>query len=100
MIQVATSSGKRSNMPGIAPTCVKSKFCRSSSFYLDKYDPEENRPAAEVFAEFLEYETLDEALINQSRTQRIIMVAANFRKEVTNTALWLMQFGLRVQCCF
>ena len=22
------------------------------------------------------------------------MVAANFRKEVTNTALWLMQFGL------
>ena len=23
---------KRSNMPGIAPTCVKSKFCRSSSF--------------------------------------------------------------------
>jgi hypothetical protein len=26
------------------------------------------------------------------------MVAANFRKEVTNTALWLMQFGIRVQC--
>ncbi|ABU75900.1 DUF4268 domain-containing protein [Cronobacter sakazakii] len=66
--------------------------------YLDKYEPEETRPAAEVLAEFLEYETLDEVLINQSRTQRIIMVAASFRKEVTNTALWLMQFGLRVQC--
>lgn len=66
--------------------------------YLDKYDPEETRPAAEVLAEFLEYETLDEVLINQSRTQRIIMVAASFRKEVTNTAQWLMQFGLRVQC--
>lgn len=36
--------------------------------------------------------------INQSRTQRVMMVAASFRKEVTNTALWLMQFGLRVQC--
>jgi hypothetical protein len=40
----------------------------------------------------------EEVQINQSRTQRVIMVAANFRKEVTNTALWLMQFGIRVQC--
>ncbi|WP_252145263.1 DUF4268 domain-containing protein [Yokenella regensburgei] len=66
--------------------------------YLDKYEPEETRPAAEVMAEFLECESLDEVQINQSRTQRVMMVAASFRKEVTNTALWLMQFGLRVQC--
>ena len=66
--------------------------------YLDKYEPEEIRPAAEVMAEFLECESLDEVQINQSRTQRVMMVAASFRKEVTNTALWLMQFGLRVQC--
>ncbi|MBI0471286.1 DUF4268 domain-containing protein [Pectobacterium parmentieri] len=66
--------------------------------YLDKYEPEEARPAAEVMAEFLECESLDEVQINQSRTQRVMMVAASFRKEVTNTALWLMQFGLRVQC--
>lgn len=46
----------------------------------------------------MECESLDEVQINQSRTQRVMMVAANFRKEVTNTALWLMQFGLRVQC--
>ncbi|WP_370606844.1 DUF4268 domain-containing protein [Pantoea ananatis] len=66
--------------------------------YLDKYEPEEIRPAADVMAEFLECESLDEVQINQSRTQRVMMVAASFRKEVTNTALWLMQFGLRVQC--
>lgn len=66
--------------------------------YLDKYEPEETRPAAEVMAEFLECESLDEVQINQNRTQRVMMVAASFRKEVTNTALWLMQFGLRVQC--
>ncbi|AYW90827.1 DUF4268 domain-containing protein [Yersinia pseudotuberculosis] len=66
--------------------------------YLDREEPEETRPAAEVMAEFLEYESLDEVLINQIRTQRVMMVAANFRKEVTNTALWLMQFGIRAQC--
>ena len=82
---------------GYCANLRKEQILQIFQLYLDKYDPEENRPAAEVLAEFLEYETLDEALINQSRTQRIIMVAANFRKEVTNTALWLMQFGLRVQ---
>ncbi len=66
--------------------------------YLDKYEPGETRPAAEVMAEFLECESLDEVQINLTRTQRVMMVAASFRKEVTNTALWLMQFGLRVQC--
>ena len=27
-----------------------------------------------------------------------MLVAANFRKEVTSTVLWLLNFGLRVQC--
>ncbi|MFE3919527.1 DUF4268 domain-containing protein [Escherichia coli] len=83
---------------GYCANLRKEQILQIFQLYLDTYEPEENRPAAEVLAEFLEYETLDEAVINQSRTQRIIMVAASFRKEVTNTALWLMQFGLRVQC--
>ncbi|WP_434526038.1 DUF4268 domain-containing protein [Photorhabdus asymbiotica] len=66
--------------------------------YIDQNDPEETRPASDVLAEFLEHESLDEVQINQSRSQRVMMVAANFRKEVTNTALWLMQFNIRVQC--
>ncbi|WP_151993959.1 DUF4268 domain-containing protein [Buttiauxella massiliensis] len=66
--------------------------------YLDLNEPDEARPAADVLAEFLEYDSLEEVQINQSRSQRIMMVAANFRKEVTNTALWLMQFNIRAQC--
>src|SRR5690606_345919 len=31
-------------------------------------------------------------------TQRIILVAANFRKEVTSTVLWLLNYKLRIQC--
>ena len=31
-------------------------------------------------------------------TQRIFFVAANFRKEVTSSALWLSKFGLDVRC--
>lgn len=44
------------------------------------------------------WESLKEGVLNRKGTQRVIMVAANFRKEVTNTALWLMQFGIRAQC--
>lgn len=31
-------------------------------------------------------------------TQRIALVAANFRKEVTSTVMWLSQFRVRMQC--
>ena len=31
-------------------------------------------------------------------TQRIILVSANFRKEVISTVLWLANFGLNIQC--
>ncbi|EFI6272108.1 TPA: DUF4268 domain-containing protein [Escherichia coli] len=66
--------------------------------YLTQHEPSEIRPAAEVIAEFMGWESLKEGVLNRKGTQRVIMVAANFRKEVTNTALWLMQFGIRVQC--
>lgn len=83
---------------GYCANLRKEQILEIFQLYLDKEQPEETRPAAEVMAEFLEYESLDEVLINQIRTQRVMMVAANFRKEVTNTALWLMQFGIRAQC--
>ncbi|MFU0815180.1 MAG: DUF4268 domain-containing protein [Rahnella inusitata] len=83
---------------GYCANLRKDQIIEIFQLYLDKEQPEEPRPAAEVMAEFLEYESLDEVLINQIRTQRVMMVAANFRKEVTNTALWLMQFGIRAQC--
>lgn len=36
--------------------------------------------------------------INNGNSQRIIMVAGQFRKEVTSTVMWLLNYGLRVQC--
>lgn len=40
----------------------------------------------------------DEISLNKGIGQRIILVAANFRKEVTSTVLWLMNYNIRIQC--
>jgi Domain of unknown function (DUF4268) len=64
--------------------------------FLDKTDP--GADARERMTEFLDADDYEEVTINRGITQRIILVAANFRKEVTSTVLWLLNFKLRVQC--
>ena len=54
--------------------------------------------AEEILAEFLEKEDYSEVQINQGIAQRIVMIAAKFRKEVTSTVIWLMNFNIRLQC--
>lgn len=66
--------------------------------YLNSCIPEEKNSAEDLIVEFLACANLDCVEINNSLTQRVIFVAANFRKEVTNTVLWLMQYGLKIQC--
>lgn len=53
--------------------------------------------ADEQLANFFgqDYEELE---LNQGQTQRIILIAANFRKEVTSTVLWLLNYRVRLQC--
>jgi hypothetical protein len=63
--------------------------------FLDKNGHREQ--ATEKLADFYKQE-YDEISINQGNTQRMILVAANFRKEVTSTVLWLMNYKLRIQC--
>ncbi len=53
--------------------------------------------AEEVLCEFFELE-YEDIRLNKNNEQRIILVAAKFRKEVTSTVLWLMGFGIRMQC--
>jgi hypothetical protein len=53
--------------------------------------------AEEALSAFFE-EEYDELILNKGVTQRIILVAANFRKEVTSTVLWLSNFRVRIQC--
>jgi hypothetical protein len=55
--------------------------------------------AEEKVSDFFDGKDIDEILLNQGlNSQRLIMIAANFRKEVTSSVLWLMNFKMRIQC--
>ncbi len=64
--------------------------------YLNAVSPGSN--AEENISDFLEVQDFEDAALNKGVTQRIIMIAANFRNEVTSTALWLLNFNVRIQC--
>lgn len=64
--------------------------------YLDRYAGGGN--AAQLICEFLEEEELSEVVLNPGNDQRMVFIAANFRKEVTATVLWLLGHGIRAQC--
>ena len=54
--------------------------------------------AHEAICAFMDETDLEEVTLNSSNSQRVIFVAANFRKEVTSTALWLLGHGVQIQC--
>ncbi len=64
--------------------------------YLDRFCG--GGDAAARICEFIEVEDLDEVILNPGNDQRIMFIAANFRKEVTATVLWLLSHGIRAQC--
>ena len=57
----------------------------------------EGLSAEEALCAFYD-EDYDDLILNKGVSQRIILVAANFRKEVTSTVLWLSNFRVRIQC--
>ena len=63
-----------------------------------KYLKKSNEEAEEMLLSFFEVEELDDIQINPENTQRMIFVAANFRKEVTSSVLWLRNFGIDISC--
>ena len=64
--------------------------------YLDRWLDGQN--AVANLCEFLDVEDLDDTVLNAGNEQRLLLVAANFRKEVTATVLWLIRHGVRAQC--
>ena len=64
--------------------------------YLNHLSP--GQSAAETISAFLDEVDYDDLVLNKGVSQRIILVAANFRKEVTSTVLWLNNFRVRIQC--
>lgn len=65
------------------------------------YEPEYVHHTASVLIEKFLGENSDidwMSKLNSKATQRIILVAGEFRKEVTNTALWLIERDIDVKC--
>jgi hypothetical protein len=63
--------------------------------YLSKNNPSKN--AKEILIDFFGNDEYQE-ILNNGYSQRIILVAANFRKEVTSTVMWLLNNGINVSC--
>lgn len=74
----------------------KSDITRIYQAYLDRYERGEN--AEERICDFLDIEDISDVIINSGTDQRIKFVAAKFRREVTSTILWLLQYGLSIEC--
>ena len=75
---------------------TKSQIVAIYQQYLDKY--EHGDSAQQRLTDFFDDIEFDELTLNPGSDQRIIFVAANFRREVTSTALWLMDHRIRIQC--
>ncbi|UPU37812.1 DUF4268 domain-containing protein [Geomonas paludis] len=77
-------------------TLKKDQIVEIFQSYLDKCCG--GGDAQKLLCDFLEVPDLAEVVMNSGNNQRLILVAAQFRKEVTSTVLWLLSNGLRLQC--
>lgn len=75
---------------------TKSQIVEIYQQYLNKYSS--GADASSSICDFLEVPDLDEIKINSGNNQRIFFVAANYRKEVTTTVLWLIGQGIDIKC--
>jgi len=81
-----------------ASYCASLTKLQIKNIYQQYLTKQGNQEDAETnIAEFFEVSDLGELVLNKS--QRIIMVSGNFRKEVTSTVLWLLNnYKLKIQC--
>lgn len=77
-------------------TLNKAKLIEIYQDYLDRWD--KGADATKKLREFLDPRDLDEMVLNGGNDQRLVLIAKNFRKEVTATALWLIGHEIKVQC--
>lgn len=77
-------------------TLSKTHIAQIYQQYLDRERIEGN--ARELICRFLEKADFHEVNLNVGSDQRLIMVAAQFRKEVTSTVLWLLKHEVKVKC--
>jgi hypothetical protein len=77
-------------------TLSKSQIAEIFQKYLDKAGA--GQDAKTIICDFLGQEDFAEVVVNPGNDQRLIMVAARFRKEVTSTVLWLLKHRVSVKC--
>ena len=77
-------------------TLTKEQIRNIYQQYLNRQG--KNDEATDKLSEFFDNVEYDELIINNRQTQRLILVAGSFRKEVTSTVLWLLNYKLRIQC--
>ena len=63
--------------------------------YIDSQNIEDS--AEHILATYLGAEDFGEVEINNG-DQRIILIAASFRKEVTSTVMWLLDHNIKIKC--
>jgi len=76
-------------------TLTTEQVIRLFQEYLNTFSPDED--AKELILEFMGREDDLDLLLN-SNDQRIVLIANNFRKEVTSTVLWLLNHDIQLQC--
>lgn len=77
-------------------TLTKQQIVEIFQSYLDKFDP--GSSAEDRIVEFFDNKPFNEIILN-GKDQRMILVAGgSFRKEVTATAMWMLNHKIRVQC--
>ena len=64
--------------------------------YLDKYG--ENQNAKDLITAFYDASSFEELTLNEGFNQRIILVGARFRPEVTATCLWMINHNIDIKC--
>jgi len=77
-------------------TLTKNQIIKIYQGYLDKQSI--NEIASDNLMEFFDGKDIDEIELNKDQSQRIFLIAANFRKEVTSTVLWLLHYNIQVKC--
>jgi hypothetical protein len=77
-------------------TLSKSQIADIYQRYLDRQGVGQDAKA--LICDFLGEEEFAEVVLNPGNDQRLIMVAAQFRKEVTSTVLWLLKHHVFVKC--
>lgn len=77
-------------------TLTRSRVVDIYRQYLQEKDIDEDPEA--LLAEFLEADDLAETPLNRGVDQRIILISANFRREVTATVMWLLQRQIDIKC--